>query len=279
MRPEPPILAAESVSMRFGGLMALGGVSLRMVRGSITAVIGPNGAGKTTLFNCITGFYRPTAGRIVLHPPPVPGEPPGEGVVLNRLPIHRIARLGVARTYQNIRLFPRMTVLENLLVAQHQRVRRGLLAGVFRTPAFRRAEARALERGWYWLRVTGLERLANHEAGTLPYGQQRRLEVARAMAGEPRLICLDEPAAGLNHRETGELNELILSLKQAHGLSVLLIEHHMGVVMNISDHVVVLDHGEVISDGPPAQVRADPLVIRAYLGEDHETPLEHRHPV
>jgi branched-chain amino acid transport system ATP-binding protein len=255
------ILAVDAVSMRFGGLQALSEVSFRMAPGTITAIIGPNGAGKTTLFNCFTGFYRPTSGAITFDSPKGP-------VQLHRLPVHLIARSGVARTYQNIRLFGNMTALENLLVAQHSFVNHYLLSGIFQTAAFRRSEADALERAWYWLRFMGLEAVANQEAGTLPYGQQRRLEVARAMASRPRLICLDEPAAGLNPQETEELNTLILRLKQEHHMSVLLIEHHMGVVMRISDHVVVLDHGIAISQGTPAEVQRDERVIKAYLGEE-----------
>ena len=253
------ILDVDDVSMRFGGLLALGDVSFRMAPGTIMAIIGPNGAGKTTLFNCFMGFYRPTAGRILFDSPVGP-------VRLDRLPVHKISRAGVARTYQNIRLFGQMTALENLLVAQHSFVNHHLLSGIFRTSAFRRSEREALERAWYWLRFMGLPHVANQEAGTLPYGQQRRLEVARAMASRPSLICLDEPAAGLNAQETDELNALIVRLKEEHGVSVLLIEHHMGVVMRISDRVVVLDHGYVICEGTPDDVQRDERVIKAYLG-------------
>ena len=255
------IITADEVSIRFGGLMALSKVSFQMPEGSITAIIGPNGAGKTTLFNCITGFYRPTTGNILYSHD-------GHSQSLNKLPIHNIARAGVARTYQNIRLFGQMTALENLLVAQHHRVNHHLLAGIFKTPAFRASEAAAQERAWFWLKFMGLDKFANTEAGNLPYGHQRRLEVARAMAGGPKVICLDEPAAGLNENETRELNALIMQLKNEHHMSVLLIEHHMGVVMNISDHVVVLDHGEVIGAGTPAEVQKNPAVVKAYLGED-----------
>ena len=261
------ILGVDNVSIRFGGLMALAGISFSMEARSITAVIGPNGAGKTTLFNCITGFYRPTSGRIFLHGR---GQGQGQGKELNRLPIHKIAQLGVARTYQNIRLFGKMSVLENLLVAQHHFVNHHLLSGIFRTRAFLESERDAVERAWFWLDFMGMSDLADQEAGTLPYGQQRRLEVARAMASRPSLICLDEPAAGLNRQESEELNELILRLRKEHEVSVLLIEHHMGVVMKISDHVVVLDHGAVISAGSSEEVQRDSRVIKAYLGEEEE---------
>jgi len=267
MQTKNNILSAVEVTIRFGGLLALSNVSFDMPRESITAIIGPNGAGKTTLFNCITGFYRPTSGDILF-------QENDRIQALNKLPVHHIARHGVARTYQNIRLFGQMTALENLLVAQHYFVNHHMLSGIFKTRAFRRSEAEAQENAWFWLKFMGLEKSANMEAGNLPYGHQRRLEVARAMATKPRLICLDEPAAGLNDAETHELNDLILRLKSEHKMSVLLIEHHMGVVMNISDHVVVLDHGEVISAGTPEQVQKDPGVIKAYLG-DEAPPIKH----
>ncbi len=265
------ILSVESLTMRFGGLLAVDSLSFAVRAGEITAVIGPNGAGKTTVFNCITGFYRPTSGRLALT------HAGGDGFELQTIPGHNIARRArVARTFQNIRLFAGMTALENLMVAQHNRlmpnVASGLLA-VFGLGGYRPIQHAAIEKAKLWLDAIGLMARADDPAGALPYGAQRRLEIARAMCIDPVLLCLDEPAAGLNPRESEELSDLLLRIRGGQvggGCSILLIEHDMGVVMRISDHVVVLDHGEKISDGTPAEVRNDPHVIAAYLGEGDE---------
>jgi branched-chain amino acid transport system ATP-binding protein len=266
-----PLLEVEHLTMRFGGLVAIDDVSFAAQDLAITAIIGPNGAGKTTVFNCLTGFYKPTVGRLTLHHP-ARGE-----MLLERMDGFRIPqRAGIARTFQNIRLFGGMSVLENLIVAQHNKLMRASLlsiAGLLGLPRYRNAEREAVDLALHWLEKVGLVDRADRQASSLPYGDQRRLEIARAMCINPVLLCLDEPAAGLNPRESAALNALVRSIRDEQKIGILLIEHDMGVVMEISDHIIVLDYGRKIAEGPPTQVRNDAAVIKAYLGEEKEEEL------
>ncbi len=266
------LLDVEHLTMRFGGLIAIDDLSFTARNREITSIIGPNGAGKTTVFNCLTGFYKPTVGRLTLHHPVK-----RKTYYLERMEGFRVAqKADVARTFQNIRLFSQMSVLENLIVAQHnvlQKASMFAVAGLLRLGRYTRAEKAAVDKAAYWLDKVGLSDHADWDAGNLPYGAQRRLEIARAMCTDPVVLCLDEPAAGLNPRESAELNELLVMIRDEHGIGLLLIEHDMSVVMEISDHIVVLDHGAKISDGDPEAVRNDPAVIKAYLGEDEDEEL------
>src|SRR5512139_209359 len=256
------LLEIVGLTMDFGGLRAVDGVSLTVAPGEIAALIGPNGAGKTTLFNCITGVYRPTGGCIQLHQT-------GRGRRrIDGLAPHRITALGLARTFQNTRLFPGMSALENVMLGRHFRTSTGLLGAILHGPAARRQERETVAESHDLLERVGLSHLANELAGNLPYGAQRRLEIARALATAPALLLLDEPAAGMNPQETSELDELIVRIRDAYGVAILLIEHDMRLVMNISERICVMEYGKLIASGPPVEVRSNPQVIEAYLGEE-----------
>ncbi len=250
------MLEVRNLSMRFGGLLAVDQVSLDVQEHEIVSIIGPNGAGKTTVFNCMSGFYSPTGGQILF-----------EGKEIQGTPDYRISRMGLVRTFQHVRLFGKMSVVENLLVAQHRHLNTNLLSGLIKTPNYREKERKSLDRAAYWLNRVGLLDLANRDAGNLAYGQQRRLEIARCMVTEPKLLMLDEPAAGLNPAETRELNELIISLKEDYRVSVVLIEHDMSLVMEISDRINVINQGRPLASGTPEEIRRNDDVIKAYLGE------------
>ncbi len=267
-RNSPPVLQAQGVTMRFGGILALTDVDLEVREGEITALIGPNGAGKTTLFNCVTSIYRPTAGEVLLHLPRKHGEDQRRAQKLSRRKPHEITALGMARTFQNIRLFPGMTVLENVMVARHCRTESGIAGALLRTAKTRREEEETVERSYQLLKYLNLHKFYAEDARNLAYGQQRRLEIARALATDPFMLLLDEPAAGMNPQETLELKELVLNIRKEFDLSVLLIEHDMNMVMSLSDWVYVMEYGCVIASGTPQMVANNPKVIKAYLGEE-----------
>ncbi|HOO46835.1 MAG TPA: ABC transporter ATP-binding protein [Deltaproteobacteria bacterium] len=261
MNKTSPVLDVRSLTMDFGGLRALDSIDLQVSLGEIVALIGPNGAGKTTFFNCITGIYEPTKGDMIINPPG------GRTTRLNRLKPNIVTEHGLARTFQNIRLFQKMTVLENVMVARHCRTKAGIAGAIFRDPKTRREEREMVDFSYSLLEKVGLAPFVNELASELPYGAQRRLEIARAMATEPFLLLLDEPAAGMNPRETNELDRLITKLRNEDKVSILLIEHDMKLVMSISNRIYVMDYGRMIAKGSPAEIAENPNVIKAYLGE------------
>jgi len=256
------LLNIKALYMRFGGLAALEEIDLEVRTGEITALIGPNGAGKTTIFNCITGIYNPTAGDILA------GRPGRKPQRLNGRAPNEVTALGLARTFQNIRLFPNLTVLENVMIGRHCRTRAGILGAVLRDRRTRGEERETLVRSYRLLTRFALEPFVNELAKNLPYGVQRRVEIVRALATEPFLLLLDEPAAGMNINETRQLDELINRIRDEENVSILLIEHDMSLVMSLSDRIYVMDYGRMIAQGPPARIKNDPNVIKAYLGED-----------
>ena len=264
----PPIIETRGLSKNFGGLVALDEVDLQVEEGSITALIGPNGAGKTTLFNCLTGICQPTRGHILLRPPRDAATGPPGRTTLNNLRPDQVTALGLARTFQNIRLFNNLTVLENVLIGCHPRMKAGLWGALMRTRRTRAEERAMAEYSMHLLEKYGLGPAANDLAKNLPYGDQRRLEIIRALATGPRLLLLDEPAAGLNISETGALDDLIRLVREQENLSVLLIEHDMSLVMSVSEKVWVMEYGRLIAAGTPLEIKNDPVVIRAYLGEE-----------
>jgi branched-chain amino acid transport system ATP-binding protein len=257
-----PILNVKGLTMDFGGIRALDSLDLDVSSGEIVALIGPNGAGKTTFFNCITGIYTPTSGDVLLTPAGSSKE-----ISIKGLKPNKVTEKGLARTFQNIRLFPKMTVLENVMIGRHCRTKAFILGAIFRTAATRKEENGILETSYFILEKVGLAEFANEFADNLPYGDQRRLEIARALATEPLLLLLDEPAAGMNPQETMALDQLIKQISQE-GQAILLIEHDMKLVMSLSDRIFVMDYGKKIAQGTPAEIRENPTVIKAYLGEE-----------
>ncbi|WP_456437023.1 ABC transporter ATP-binding protein [Desulfurobacterium sp.] len=258
-----PILDVRNLTMQFGGLKAVDNVSLQVYPEQIVALIGPNGAGKTTFFNCVTGIYKPTAGDIYLR------TKDGKRVRINGMKPNKITELGLARTFQNIRLFPNMTALENVMVGRHCRTKSWILGAIFKGPRTRKEEEETIEKSYELLKLVGLEKYVNELAKNLPYGAQRRLEIARALATEPAVLLLDEPAAGMNPKETAELMDLIYHIRDNEDVSILLIEHDMKLVMNISEVVYVMEYGKLLAKGTPEEIRQNPAVIKAYLGEEH----------
>lgn len=259
-----PILNVKNLTMTFGGLKALDSIDLTVERGQIAALIGPNGAGKTTFFNCITGIYEPTRGHVEITPP---GKPTRR---LNGLKPNLVTESGLARTFQNIRLFQGMTVLENVMIGRHCRIKAGIFGALVQPPSQKAEEKKAVHDSYEILEKIGLDKYVNEMAINLPYGAQRRLEIARALATDPFLLLLDEPAAGMNPQETRELDKLILWLRDNEDLSILLIEHDMKLVMSLSDNIHVVDYGKKIAEGTPKEVKSNPQVIKAYLGDESE---------